>query len=418
MIQRFMVVLMTSVLLAGRVCAGDPPVANLESPVPVHSETPPAPQLAESPLLADFTHADHFPGYGQRWWFSADYEFAWIKGMRVPPLVTTSPAGTAQASAGILGAPTTTVLFGNKETDSGMRPGTSLDFGYWLNADHTLGIQAGYRIVGAENTNFSATSNGSTILARPFTNATTGAATAVLIGFPGLSSGTVTARTSSNNFQGVHLDMTEQWNCNKYLRFESVFGYRYFRYDEDLDVAQSMNPLGTTFVPGTLITAADHFATKNDFNGGEFGLRTTFLMDRFFLQVLTQVDVGQMYNTVTVNGSSQVSVPGAATSNRVGGLLALPSNIGTFTGWKWVALPEISTMFGYQFNDNVKFKIGYSVLALSDVTRPGDQIDLTVNTTLLPGNGPATGPTRPAPPAFRRAEVWVQSLNLGVEISF
>ena len=94
--------------------------------------------------------------------------------------------------------------------------------------------EAGYRILGSENDSFSATSNGSTILARPFTNATTGAPTAVLIGFPGLSSGTVGVEASSHNFQGVHLDMTQQFNCNKYLRFDAILGYRFFQYDEDL----------------------------------------------------------------------------------------------------------------------------------------------------------------------------------------
>src|SRR5581483_9312989 len=414
MIQRCMVALFASSLLAVPVFAGEPTPSTPEVSAPARLEAPVPAGPMDSPLLADFSHEDHGPGYGKNLWFSADFEFAWLKGMRVPPLVTTSPAGTAQANAGILGSSTTTVLFGNKETDSGWRPGTSLDMGYWLNADHTLGIQAGYSIIGAENTTFTSTSNGTTILARPFTNATTGAATAVLIGFPGLSSGSILARTSSNNFQGIHIDMTEQWNCSKYLRFESVFGYRYFRYDEDLDVAQTMNPLGATFVPGTVITANDHFATKNEFNGGEFGLRTTLMMDRFFVQVLTQVDVGQMYNTVTINGASQVAVPGTPVSNRVGGLLALPSNIGTFTGFKWVAMPEIGATFGYQWNENVKLKIGYSFVELSNVARPGDQVDLTVNTTLLPGNGPATGATRPAF-TFHRSDVWVQSLNLGVE---
>ena len=41
----------------------------------------------------------------------AEYLFAWVQGFRLPPLVTTSPAGTPRASAGILGLPTTGTVF-------------------------------------------------------------------------------------------------------------------------------------------------------------------------------------------------------------------------------------------------------------------------------------------------------------------
>src|SRR5262245_26931623 len=46
-----------------------------------------------------------------RFWASAEYLTWEMHGQNVPPLVTGSPTGTPLASAGVLGQPTTTVLF-------------------------------------------------------------------------------------------------------------------------------------------------------------------------------------------------------------------------------------------------------------------------------------------------------------------
>ena len=54
-----------------------------------------------------------------RFWVGMDY-LAWsVKGDRLPPLVTTSPAGTPLAQAGVLGPPGTTVLFGDSSVNGG-----------------------------------------------------------------------------------------------------------------------------------------------------------------------------------------------------------------------------------------------------------------------------------------------------------
>ncbi|HLN30084.1 MAG TPA: BBP7 family outer membrane beta-barrel protein [Gemmataceae bacterium] len=431
MSHRFMVSLVATALLALPAFSQDPgaskavtlPPANSgaskpDTAAPANADTATGVNPIESPLLANIEHENQVPGFGAGLWFSADYEFAWIKGTPLPPLVTTSPAGTAQANAGVLGKSTTTILLGDEQVDSGIRAGMSLDAGYWFNPEQTLGIQTGFRMLESQSQPFGFTSNGTTILARPFTDANTSQPVALLIGYPGVSSGSVTVVPTSHNFQGFHIDMEEQFNCSKFVRLEGIVGYRYYRYDEDLDINETMNPTSGAFVPGTVIQVNDHFGTKNEFNGGEFGLRTKiFFLDRLSLEVLTQVDAGQMTREVTIAGRTTVSVPGATPTVSSGGLLALSSNIGNYTSDKWVAIPEIGAILGWQITPNVKFKFGYSFLSLSQVARPGDQIDLTVNQTLLPNNGPASGPSRPAF-TLHTSDVWVQSLNLGLEFSF
>ena len=83
----------------------------------------------------------------------------------------------------------------NNDYRSGFRLGT----GYWFNSQHTLGIEAGFMMIEGQSTTFSASSDGTQILARPFTDATTNLAQAVLVAFPTLSSGSIAIRASNAN---------------------------------------------------------------------------------------------------------------------------------------------------------------------------------------------------------------------------
>ncbi len=49
---------------------------------------------------------------GERGWLQAEYLQWWIRRGGAPPLVTTSPPGTAPEVAGVLGQDTTSTLFG------------------------------------------------------------------------------------------------------------------------------------------------------------------------------------------------------------------------------------------------------------------------------------------------------------------
>ena len=90
------------------------------------------------------------------------------------PLVTTSPAGTDQSVAGVLGeTDTVTLLSGTKS--SGLLPGFRFGAGYVFDQDYGLGVEAGFMFLGSNSANFSfdsADHNG--ILARPFIDATSG----------------------------------------------------------------------------------------------------------------------------------------------------------------------------------------------------------------------------------------------------
>ena len=65
------------------------------------------------------------PRYGG-FWITGEYLNWSAKGDKLPPLVTTSPPGTPLAQAGVLGAPGTSVLFGDESVNDRWRSGASV----------------------------------------------------------------------------------------------------------------------------------------------------------------------------------------------------------------------------------------------------------------------------------------------------
>src|SRR5262249_39754470 len=99
------------------------------------------------------------PAHG-RFWVAAEYLNWSAKGDRLPPLVTTSPQGTPLAQAGVLGAPGTSVLFGDSIVNDRWRSGGRVSAGYWFDPQGTQGIEANFFMLGRTSTGFAASSNG------------------------------------------------------------------------------------------------------------------------------------------------------------------------------------------------------------------------------------------------------------------
>jgi len=147
---------------------------------------------ADLPMKAPPKPADFNP-----FWAEADY-LAWsVTGDKLPALVTTSPVGTPLGAVGVLGQPTTTVLFGNSSVNNDWRSGGRITAGYWFDPQRSRGIEASF--FGLENlsTGFATDTNANPILARPFTNALTGFPDALIAGFPGLATGSASASETS-----------------------------------------------------------------------------------------------------------------------------------------------------------------------------------------------------------------------------
>jgi hypothetical protein len=348
---------------------------------------------------------------------SGEAVFGWFAGDRLPPLITTSPAGTPMSQAGVLPLPNTSVLYGNDTVNDELRYGFRLGAGYWFTPERRLGIEAGGMILESQSALFDIASGGTPTLARPYLDATTGIFQAALIA-SGSSSGSIDVRSSSGNLYEAHLDLTERVLDDGWVRLDSLFGYRFYRYDEGLRIRQTLSPIGGAFAVGTQLASNDDFTTHNTFNGGDFGFRTQFFWQNFSVGLLSKLAVGGINRDVKILGGTLVSVPGSAPVPEVGGLYALVSNIGSHHTHDWTVLPELGANLAWQVTPNVRVTVGYSVLWLDRIARAADQIDFTINPAFIP---PATAiPGATDHPAFFliRNDMWLQTANVGVELSY
>ncbi len=395
-------------------------LAQAQTPLPA-----PTPELAppvlepgpapEAPLPA--AGPDEPPG---RYWLGAEYAMFWMRGQSLPPLVTTSPAGTASGNAGLLGTPGATVLFGDSSSNTGMRSGALLSGGAWLDQNRTLGVQADFLDLEDKADAFSAASNGSQILARPFINSLTDKEAVSVIAFPGIVHGSISARSETDGLLGAEFLLRENLGGGDHFRVDVIGGWRFLRFGDNVDIYSSQTSVSPTslLAVGTQINAADEFATKNTYNGFGVGLASDFWYGPLDLQLVAKISAGLNQEGIDIAGTTTSTVPGAAPVVRTGGLLALSNNIFHYDKDEGSAVPEVSCRVGYQITPNIRATVGYTLIIWDDVARAGDQINRVINPTLVPGfpGGPSTTPV-PSIPLYQN-NLYIQGLTLGMEVRF
>jgi hypothetical protein len=373
-------------------------------------------------------------GPAGRFWVSAEYLVWWIRDSHLPPLVTTGPANAAQIPPpGALGSSTTRVLFGG-DLDHEAFSGGRFTAGLWLNDCQTVGFEASYFFLGSRSNDFTAGSSGaagSSVLARPFFDVSTGLPNVELVAFPGLASGTVHVHSSSR-LQGPEANLLCNLCCSAACcdccnecqpapgyRVDLLGGFRWLESREGLGITEDIQVLPTSPVfTGDHIRVLDQFDTRNEFYGGQIGLRAEVWRNRFFANIAGKVALGDTHQTVDINGGTTVVQPGGPALVKQGGLLALPSNIGSYSRDEFSVVPEVDFNVGYQLTNNLRVFVGYTFLYWSDVVRPGDVIDLNVNSTRLPTSLiPPSGPLRPQF-TFRDSDYWAQGVNFGVQVRY
>jgi hypothetical protein len=332
----------------------------------------------------------------------------------VPPLVTTSPAGTPVGQAGVLGAPGTTVLFGDGDFFDRVRSGGRLTAGAWLDHEQTIGVEGYFFGLEGLADHFTAASDGSSILARPFFNAQSGHGDALLIAFPGTVRGNTTINVTTSDFFGSGVDGRVNLCCGCCYRVDLLGGYRFLHLDEGVGVTETEIASGPNApIPqGTSLLLHDNVGTGNQFHGGEFGLDAEFRHCCWYVDVLAKVALGGTLENASIFGNVQ-STSGI---NSPAGFLALPTNSGSFHRDVFAVVPEVGLTLGCQVTDNLRLSVGYTFIYWSNVVRPGNEIDLTINPSQLPP-GRLSGPARPAF-AFHDTDYWAQGINFGVEVRY
>ncbi|MFO0823466.1 MAG: BBP7 family outer membrane beta-barrel protein [Gemmataceae bacterium] len=390
-------------------------------------------------------------GYGlaNRLWFNGEYLLLFgdsQSGGGFPLLTTGSPG-----QAGVLGAPTTTVLVGGGKINYGAISGFRLGGGFYGDADRRFGFDLGTFY--AQPTSYSKTfatdsdingavpAAGIPVLARPFIDTVTGNTSLVVVSptipgaTPGSSSRAIGSAKVSTRTSTWAADPSAIWNVfrsDPSSRFkvsvDLLAGYKYLQFNEEFIISSRSELRGVTFVEqfttgpfgvpvstgflivptpvgvGGVVTAApsvisiaDRFVTTNKFNGGNFGARTEFRYGMFTVTATGKIAVGSMHETLRIRGvtSFNNSETGRA-GYAFGGLYANASNIGTFTNDEFCVIPDVNLTVGINLTRSLSMYLGYNFLYISRAIRPGNQLSPIIDASTVPFS-PAYGGTASIP---------------------
>jgi hypothetical protein len=311
-----------------------------------------------------------------------------------------------------------------------LKAGGRLTAGLWFDDCRTMG--AVVRAYGSEgdNTRYAMSSTGDPILAVPFNDrsaALFGQENALVLAYangltPGIDAQGGVAAEASNDILGgdvfVRGVLSEGCNC----RLDLLAGYQFARIDDDLTFNTTLTRFDIAGDPQFM--TRDLFDVSNEYHAGEFGLMGEFDRGPLTVQMLGKIGMGNMRQTVRIDGSYQV-VSGGTTSG-AGGFFAQTTpatggpdfNMGTYQRDVFVWSPEASVKAIYHMSECLSVTVGYTFLYWNRVALAGDQIDRSVNRDVLFGGAfQPGGGANPGFP-FKDTDFWAQTLELGVALKY
>jgi hypothetical protein len=325
-------------------------------------------------------------------WFRGEYIAWWTKTTNYPALVTSGTQALYSGSAG----------------DPGTHSGGRVNMGYWFTPCHETGLDVTYTFLGNTAATFYSDDKINANLGRPYYDVNPNdplnpRETALVIAAPNVATGSITVTNAQElNFMDALFRCSVLQDCCR--QFDFLFGYRYGRFVENLDIDGTSNSaLGFT------TRKTDEFAARNEFNGFEMGMVSTTRYCRWSLDVLTKLALGSTHSRVNIAGNTYIN----NTLTGSGGLLALPTNSGVSDLTSFSVMPELGLTLGYDLNCRCKITFGYTFLYWSGVMRPADQIDTMVNSSQAPPNRQLTGIPAPERKAIA-TDFWAQGFNVGL----
>jgi hypothetical protein len=359
-----------------------------------------------------------------KWWLSAEYLLWWTKSPSLPPLVTTSlPVFSPfDPSEGVLGVGSTRVVVDDGTFGNDLHNGGRFGVGYWFGTEQRWGVEGSGFFLGRNAATFTADGSTLPIIARPFTIANNNQPFSEVIATPDPLNPLIgsVAVDYDTALWGGEVNLRRFLDKTGCARLDLVSGFRFVQLNEQLRISEfSVRPadMATGF-------AMDEFRTENDFYGWQFGLVGEIRRGRWFATATGKVALGTMFQSSQISGQQSVILGGVPTS-AVGGLLALPgANIGTQTQNKFACVPEVGVNIGYHLGPRCRIFVGYNFLYLSNVLRPGDQIDPVLDVTRIPNFSrpefaaftPLAQP-RPAP-RLKDSDFFAQGLTFGLQLTW
>jgi hypothetical protein len=394
-----------------------PPVVLKDGPV-LPTYPPPPPSPTDQPAAGGATTNLFFsltwpePGNVPRVWVGVEGLAWWVKNQPLSvPVLTTGPAALGSAAGGF-GAPGTTAI--RSPLDYGLEAGLRLNAGGWFSDAHVFGFDASGFFLQQKSAGFAVgdfTRTGAFVINEPLA----GAIFPTQVSAPGFATGAAAVNTSSRfsgfDVNGVyHLYQDDDWGI------QLLAGFRYLGLYETLTVGNSSTLLAPlpfnvgagpgAAPPGSGVVVADYFGTRNQFYGGQLGVRFEGALDNWFVGGVAKVALGTTYETISAWGATVLSPVNAAPVVVHAGNYVLWTNAGRYKTNQFAAIPEVQLTLGYQLGAHVRAVVGYNFLYWSNVARPGNQLDNVYD-----------GLLRPAMP-LASSSFWAQGLTFSLLVSY
>jgi hypothetical protein len=365
--------------------------------------------VSSAPAGAGWGTADG--GHSGGLYGSADYLVWWMKQTPLPPLVTRGDL-TANPNAGILGAPGTEVVFGGNSVGGQPFSGGRVTLGASLGGDPAFGIEGTFLFFEQRSTLFSASepSDGRVFVGQPFQDI---GLTPVRGNVLPVSGAGLTGAVDASVLQRLY---GAEANARVALGGDGLClsllgGFRFLAEDEGLNLATD-----STDLAGFRSRSAESFTAHNRFYGGQVGAVAGWRSGSgLAVEVVGKIALGCTDEVVNIHGTTVNSDPFTNTTvSAPVSLLAQGSNSGHHDRNEFAVVPEVGVKVGYQLSDQVTVTVGYSLLYLSALARPGEQIDLATTAPVV--GAPATL----AHPAFlnRSSDFWAQGVSFGLEFRY
>jgi len=342
---------------------------------------------------------------GPMYWVAADYLLWRSKGGMLPPLVIAANTNSSLD-------PRVIVPLSDERINGDLQSGVRLEGGLWLDKPHGMGVEVICTSFLGTGDIGTYAGNSNAVIGRPFVDVNRpGPALLRLSSTTGSMQGVAQVRTTFDS-DGFELNWLPRGPAMIGEEMHWIVGARYFGLEESLTV-ESVSQSGTMRV-GTF----DTFATRNQFYGAQVGGMWNFTRGNFSINLIAKMAIGAMHQEVDIQGGTSVVLPSGTRIDRSGGLLALSSNIGEYDRTRLVVIRDTAINVSYCLTPNISLRLGYDFMWVSSVVRPGDQIDLGVNPTLMPFGG-AT-PRAPLRPAFHwNGDIyWMHGVSVGIAVQF
>jgi hypothetical protein len=226
---------------------------------------------------------------------------------------------------------------------------------------------------------------------------------------PGIQEGGVFI-ASTSQLWGVEGNFLCNLRDCRQTRWDLLAGFRYLDLHERLTV----NEATLLFDPGTATNAVDEFDARNQYYGWQLGLRSTLTRGRLSLISTSKLALGFTHQVLDRRGSTTFFEFGPDPITVQGAQLVLPGNYGRDTRDKFAVLPAGSIQVAYQVTKYMTAFIGYEGLYLSDVVRPGANVDRVLDPQGLPlPEGPGVATARPSR-GFETDDFWASAVQFGL----